>query len=73
MRPEIVYVPIRDPEVRSAVLACCISDEAPPSMAVSVRLQDLRSGLERWYRRAQRSRSGSGRQRTSPSKPRGAL
>jgi len=30
MRPEIVYVPIRDPEVRSAVLACWISDEGTP-------------------------------------------
>jgi DNA-binding transcriptional LysR family regulator len=58
MRPEVVYVPIRDPEVRSAVLACCISDEGAPSMAVSVCLQDLRIGLERWCRRAQRSRSG---------------
>jgi hypothetical protein len=30
MRPEIVYVPIRNPEVRSVVLACCISDEGTP-------------------------------------------
>jgi DNA-binding transcriptional LysR family regulator len=57
MRPEIVYVPIRDPAVRSAVLACCISEQGTPSMAVSVCLQDLRRGLERWCRRAQRARS----------------
>ena len=56
MRPEIVYVPIRDPAVRSAVLACCISEQGTPSMAVSVCLQDLRRDLERWCRRAQRAR-----------------
>jgi DNA-binding transcriptional LysR family regulator len=48
MRPEIIYVPIRDPEIRSAVLACCISEEGTPSMAVSICLEELRTALDRW-------------------------
>ena len=48
MRPEIKYVPIRDPAVKSAVLACCISEEGTPSMAVSICLQELRTALNRW-------------------------
>jgi DNA-binding transcriptional LysR family regulator len=48
MRPEIVYVPIRDPAVRSAVLACCISEQGTPSMAVSLCLQELRTALDKW-------------------------
>jgi DNA-binding transcriptional LysR family regulator len=48
MRPEIMYVPIRDPEVKSAVLACCISEQGTPSMAVSICLQELRTALDKW-------------------------
>jgi DNA-binding transcriptional LysR family regulator len=48
MRPEIKYVPIRDPAVKSAVLACCISEEGTPSMAVSICLQELRTALDKW-------------------------
>lgn len=50
MRPEIRYVPIQEPEVKNAVLACCISEEGTPSMAVSICLQELRGTLENWYR-----------------------
>lgn len=48
VRPEIVYVPIRDPAVKSAVLACCIPEEGTPSMAVSLCVTELRSALEQW-------------------------
>jgi DNA-binding transcriptional LysR family regulator len=48
VRPDILYVPIRDPAVRTAVLACCISDEGTPSMAVSLCVQELRVALEKW-------------------------
>jgi DNA-binding transcriptional LysR family regulator len=48
MRPEIKYVPIRDPAVKSAALACCISEEGTPSMAVSICLQELRTALDKW-------------------------
>jgi DNA-binding transcriptional LysR family regulator len=48
VRPDILYVPIRDPAVRTAVLACCISDEGTPSMAVSLCVQELRGALEKW-------------------------
>lgn len=48
MRPEIKYVPIRDPAVKSAILACCISEEGTPSMAVSICLQELRTALDKW-------------------------
>ncbi|HEY7248503.1 MAG TPA: LysR family transcriptional regulator [Xanthobacteraceae bacterium] len=50
IRPEIRYVPIREPEVKAAVLACCISEEGTPSMAVSICLQELRVALESWCR-----------------------
>ena len=50
IRKELVYVPIRDHEIPSATLACCISDEGIPSAAVSVCLQALRSSLEQWFR-----------------------
>ncbi len=50
IRKELVYVPIRDHEIPSAILACCISEEGNPSAAVSVCLQSLRNSLERWFR-----------------------
>lgn len=50
VRPEIVYVPVREPEVKSAVLACCISEEGTPSMAVSICLQEMRTALDKWVR-----------------------
>jgi hypothetical protein len=34
--------------VRTAVLACCVSDEGTPSMAVSLCVQELRGALEKW-------------------------
>jgi DNA-binding transcriptional LysR family regulator len=50
VRPEIIYVPVREPEVKSAVLACCISEEGTPSMAVSICLQEMRTALDKWVR-----------------------
>jgi DNA-binding transcriptional LysR family regulator len=50
MRPEIRYVPVHEPEVKNAVLACCISEEGTPSMAVSICMQELRLALENWCR-----------------------
>jgi DNA-binding transcriptional LysR family regulator len=50
MRPEIRYVPVHEPEVKNAVLACCISEEGTPSMAVSICMQELRVALENWCR-----------------------
>lgn len=50
MRPEIRYVPVHEPEVKNAVLACCISEEGTPSMAVSICMQRLRVELENWHR-----------------------
>jgi DNA-binding transcriptional LysR family regulator len=58
MRPEIKYVPIRDPAVKSAVLACCISEEGTPSMAVSICLQELRTALDRWCHADRRAGAG---------------
>jgi DNA-binding transcriptional LysR family regulator len=49
MRPEIRYVPVQEPEVKNAVLACCISEEGTPSIAVSICMQELRVALENWY------------------------
>jgi DNA-binding transcriptional LysR family regulator len=54
MRPEIRYVPVREPEVKSAVLACCISEEGTPSMTVSICLQELRVALENWCHSSRR-------------------
>ncbi len=48
VRPNILYVPIRDPAIKSAVLACCVLEEGTPSMAVSVFVQELRAALEKW-------------------------
>jgi len=50
IRSELVYVPIRDHDIPSTTLACCISEEGTPSAAVSVCLQALRTALERWVR-----------------------
>lgn len=49
IRPDLVYVPISDAEVRSALLACCISDEGTRTTAVSLCLQVLREALQTWY------------------------
>jgi DNA-binding transcriptional LysR family regulator len=53
IRKELAYVPIRDHEVPSTTLACCISEEGTPSAAVAVCLQALRTALERWFRDGQ--------------------
>jgi DNA-binding transcriptional LysR family regulator len=50
IRHDLVYVPIRDHDIPSTTLACCISAEGTPSAAVSVCLQALRKALERWFR-----------------------
>jgi DNA-binding transcriptional LysR family regulator len=46
VRPKILYVPIRDPAVKTAVLACCVPEEGTPSMAVSLCVQELRGARE---------------------------
>jgi DNA-binding transcriptional LysR family regulator len=48
-RREIINVPVRDQELKASVLACCISDEGTPSIAVSVFVEQLRAALDRWY------------------------
>jgi len=48
VRPDILYVPIRDPAVKTAVLACCVSEEGTPSMAASLCVEELRGALEKW-------------------------
>ena len=50
IRHDLVYVPIRDHDIPSTTLACCISAEGTPSAAVSVCLQTLRKALEGWFR-----------------------
>jgi DNA-binding transcriptional LysR family regulator len=50
-RPDLVYVPVRDAEVQSASLGCCIAAEGPPNMATSVCLKELCSSLEQWCSR----------------------
>jgi DNA-binding transcriptional LysR family regulator len=48
-RPDLIYVPIRDQEVKTAVLACGISEKGTPSIAVSLCVEELRSALDQWY------------------------
>jgi DNA-binding transcriptional LysR family regulator len=54
IRKELVYVPIREADIKQASLACCISEEGTASAAVSVCLQDLRAALEDWCRNGSR-------------------
>ncbi|MDB5532052.1 MAG: transcriptional regulator [Hyphomicrobiales bacterium] len=49
VRPEIIYVPISNLDMRSAVLACCISDQGTPTTAVSICLDVLRETLALWH------------------------
>ncbi|MDX3905714.1 MAG: LysR family transcriptional regulator [Pigmentiphaga sp.] len=51
-RPELVYVPIRDVRVHSAILACCIAQDGLSNMAASLCLEELRSALHRWCTRS---------------------
>jgi DNA-binding transcriptional LysR family regulator len=48
VRPEIVYVPIREPEVKSAVLACCILKGQAPSATAAIFLEILQDRLTTW-------------------------
>jgi DNA-binding transcriptional LysR family regulator len=48
MRPDIVYVPIKDTEVRSAVLACCVRSGRTPPPAVSTCARQLANALQTW-------------------------
>lgn len=48
VRPELVYVPVRDARLASAVLACCIAEEGLPNMAASLFLKELGAGLAQW-------------------------
>ncbi len=50
MRPDIVYVPIRNSEVRVAVLACCVHAGRIPSAAVSTCFHELGTALRNWTR-----------------------
>lgn len=53
-RPDLVYVPVRDARIASAVLGCCIAQEGVPNMAASLLLKELGAALALW-----RSESGS--------------
>lgn len=54
IRPDLVYVPIREAEIKQTSLACYISEEGTASAAVSVCLQDLCVALENWLLGAER-------------------
>lgn len=47
-RPEVVYVPLHDPDIKPQVLACYVSSTQPPNRAVSLCLKELRGALEDW-------------------------
>jgi DNA-binding transcriptional LysR family regulator len=48
VRPSLVYVPIRNSEVRSAVLACCVHAGRTPTAAVSTCSLQLGHALRSW-------------------------
>jgi DNA-binding transcriptional LysR family regulator len=48
LRPDIMYVPIKDNEVRSAVLACCVRTGREPSPAVVTCTRQLANALQTW-------------------------
>ncbi|WP_313520133.1 LysR family transcriptional regulator [Pseudomonas sp.] len=48
MRPDIVYVPIRDAKIKSAILACYIPEEGTSNKATLLCLESLRTALDRW-------------------------
>ena len=52
MRPGLVYVPIRNPEIRSAVLACCVHAGRTPTAAVSTCSLELGHALRSWTQAA---------------------
>jgi len=47
-RPDLVYVPVRDARIPSAVLGCCIAEEGLPNMAGSLFLKELGAALAQW-------------------------
>lgn len=49
VRPGLIYVSIRDPDLKSAILACYISEAGTSSIAVSVCVEELRIALEKWH------------------------
>lgn len=48
MRPDLVYVPIRDVTIKSAVLACYIAAEGTSNKATLICLEELRVALDQW-------------------------
>jgi DNA-binding transcriptional LysR family regulator len=50
VRPEIIYVPIRDPEIRPSLLACCVRAGGTRSAAAAACIHMLRGALESWSR-----------------------
>ena len=48
VRPQIVYVPVRDPEIRPAALGCYVRTGGAPSMAVSIGTRELQGALATW-------------------------
>jgi hypothetical protein len=48
MRPDLVYVPIRDVTIKSAVLACYIAAEGTSNKATLICLEELRVALDAW-------------------------
>jgi DNA-binding transcriptional LysR family regulator len=47
-RPDIVYVPIHDPDIKPSALACYISDTQPINLAVTLCLKQLQGALQDW-------------------------
>jgi DNA-binding transcriptional LysR family regulator len=47
-RPEIVYVPIQDPDIKPSVLACYVSATLPVNLAVTLCVKELQGALEDW-------------------------
>jgi DNA-binding transcriptional LysR family regulator len=50
IRPEIVYVPIRDPKIRPVALACCVRAGQVPNIPLSICTQRMGSALQVWSR-----------------------
>jgi hypothetical protein len=47
-RPEVVYVPLQDPDIKPQVLACYVSASQPLNLAVTLCLKELQGALEDW-------------------------
>ena len=48
IRPDIVYVPLRNSVIPAAALACCVRVGRTPSAAVTTCVQQLSAALQDW-------------------------